>query len=148
MRISESNMEHYRNEILEIAKHKLAFGLKNGKLIYCTNANCDLCDFDKPSSPCGLLRTLWLMKDYKESIVLTAKEKCFLEIVETGWLTRDIDGEIKSHTSKPRKLETCWTSVTDDFGVRTFNKELFSFITWEDEEPWSVEELMKFGGKR
>lgn len=146
MRSSETNMEHYRNEILEILENGYHdFSLReDGSFASCGGMNCDDCVFgaEKTKVNCCKAKTLWMMEEYKPEITLTVKEKRFLEIAETGWITKDEDGEIKCHISEPIKMACYWTS-SDEYYNLTTHKELFPFIKWEDEEPWIIEDLRK-----
>lgn len=86
----------------------------------------------------------WLESEYKEPIKLTDDEKVILRNIlqEYEWIARDIDGSLYAYFSKPRKLTKTWVCSEVNNGMKTFN-HLFQFIKWEDEEPWSIEELLK-----
>ena len=150
MKITDTNMEHYRNDILNITKDGNTFGVINGKPFSCDDYFCQRgCEFGK-GGQCGFLRTIWMMEEYRPEIKLTAKEKHFVEFVEDGYLSRDSDGELCLHYYKPCKGENTWAfpheDVTNDEFIileELWYKGIFEFITWEDEEPWSIEELRK-----
>ena len=79
--------------------------------------------------------------------VLTAREKHFVESLEDGWLTKgDACNEIKWWDKKPKREGNGWV-VMEATQVHSILFYAFGiklpFITWEDEEPWSVEELRK-----
>lgn len=146
--MKETNMEHYRNEILEAIKDDTGFGKREGKIMPCSLlCPVNKCDF---SLECAKNRTLWMMAEYKPELTLTAKEKHMVELIETGWLVRDSDGDVCWHNYKPYKNSRQWVFPHEDISEDDFtcfdegwNKKLFKFITWEDEEPWAVEDLRK-----
>ena len=83
---------------------------------------------------------LWERKDPK----ITEDEKVILRNLpkEYKWITRDSSGMVYIYTQRPTKLSCIWSE--DSFGglVIPFD-HLFRFIKWEDEEPYSIEELLK-----
>ena len=56
------------------------------------------------------------------------------------WIARDIDGHLYIYASKPKKGLTIW--VDTGLPMVSFD-HLFRFIKWEDEEPYSIKELLK-----
>ena len=62
---------------------------------------------------------------------------------ESGYLyiARDKSSVIFAYEKQPEKYERTWIPC----GSRMFyiDAQLFSFITWQDEKPTSIEELMK-----
>lgn len=140
--MKETNMEHFRSEIEEImARHKHFLpAVVDGKPIECEGLRCDKCMLYEATEPCSIHFVKWLLSEYKPEPVLTAREKHFVEFTETGWLARDEDGAINFYKSqRPVKVDMHW---------RPFNPEIympdcgdFPFITWEDEEAWSIERL-------
>ena len=89
----------------------------------------------------------WLMSEYKPEPVLTAREKGFIEFVKYGWIARSKEGELCWYAAEPQREWDEWVIGidVDAFSFRNFANDYdhFGFITWEDEEPWSVEELRK-----
>ena len=131
-----TNMEHYREEI-EALNYDIA--LCNGKVVKCTGSGCYGCDYQDKECSTKLIE--WLMKEYESKPVLTVKEKHFVEFAKDGWLARDKNGELYFYKNKPHKnIESWWDSVP--CRLKAFGY-FFPFIKWEDEEPWSVEELRK-----
>jgi len=58
---------------------------------------------------------------------------------EWEWIARDKDEWLWVYHSRPNKLEKVWQA-----GVHAeLNKNLFQFIKWEDEEPYSIAELIE-----
>lgn len=137
-----TNMEHFRKDIEAV---EYDFALYDGQIGKCRTESCSDCDFIECDKDCSTVLIEWLMSEYKEDPVLTAREKSFVEFAQDGWLTRDEDGELWWYRDKPKKRESSWSvnGVTYSFrGILNF-KQYFRFITWEDESPWSIEELRK-----
>ena len=85
---------------------------------------------------------LWERKEAK----LTKDEKVILRNIykEYKWITRDEEGDLAVHNVKPYKSPEFWVSESDiawEYLV-PFNN-LFQFIKWEDEEPYSIEALLE-----
>ena len=137
--MKETNMEHFRGEIEETGYR---FGIVDGKIVDCHEISCDTCGFGKPK--CVPRKIKWLMSPYKPEPVLTQREKGFVECVVDGWIVRDQSGNLKwSEILFDRdSLNGMWylSKVSAEAYLR---EDYFPFITWEDEEPWSVEELRK-----
>ena len=83
-----------------------------------------------------------LIWERKEEPKLTEDEKVILRNVPKHykWIARDIDGHLYIYASKPKKGLTIW--VDTGLPMTTFD-HLFRFIKWEDEEPYSIEDLLK-----
>ena len=77
----------------------------------------------------------------KKEPKLTEDEKAILRNLpkKYKWIARDIDGCLYVYASKPKKGITMWES--DGLPMIPFN-HLFQFAKWEDEEPYSIEELL------
>ena len=83
-----------------------------------------------------------LLWERKEKPQLTEDEKVILKNVpyDYKWIARDIDGCLYVYESKPKKGIIMWES--DGLPMIPFD-HLFQFIKWEDEEPYSIEELLE-----
>lgn len=83
-----------------------------------------------------------LLWERKEKLKLNEDEKVILRNLpkEYKWIARDIDGCLYVYASKPKKGITMWES--DGLPMIPFD-HLFQFIKWEDEEPYSIEELLE-----
>lgn len=138
--MKETNMEHYRGEI---EKNEYSFAMVNGKLAKCYETSCVDCDFN--TMRCVRAKTEWLMSPYKPEPVLTAREKHFVEFAQEGWAARDKLGYVYVYQEKPFKHEDIWSvkNVKASAVIAGLKGDMFPFITWEDEEAWSVEELRK-----
>ena len=80
---------------------------------------------------------LWERKEAKP----TEDEKVILRNVPQyyKWIARDENGVVCLYPDKPHKSKTIW----DSYGALFPFHHLFQFIKWEDEEPYSIEELLE-----
>lgn len=140
--MKETNMEHYRGEIEDVGYR---FALVNGEIQKCIETYCVQCDFYKfKFENCNGDRIYWLMSEYKPEPVLTAREKHFVEFVQEGWLARNENDDLIYFHEEPCKDYERWLSGDWQMSLWMMRlNDIFPFITWEDEEPWSVEELRK-----
>ena len=140
-----TNFEYFKDEILEATKNGSGFGIRqdNGRIVSCSDTQC--CDCRFSGWMCTSERVKWGFEEHIEKPKLTKKERMFCELVETGWIARDENGLLYRYSEAPYKKSTSWngrggSSVCVD---GRFRDCIFSFITWDDKEPWSVEELLK-----
>lgn len=82
-----------------------------------------------------------LLWERKETPKLTEDEKVILRNVPKyyKWIARDINGSLYVYASKPEKGITIWENTGSPMIPFV---HLFKFIKWEDEEPYSIEELL------
>ena len=114
----------------------------------------DECKAFRECSECSLKQVLGLKschaamvvelinKEYKEPRKLNKREHGYLEYVENGFITRDESGSLIMSKNMPTKEDTEW--IPHDCNFEIIDRNLFKFITWEDEEPYSVEEMIKW----
>lgn len=86
------------------------------------------------------LTLLWEREEHN----LTEREVEVLNALHTlgcEWLVRDKDNRLFAYRHKPSKRNIGWFR----FGSLTIlvEENLFTFITWENEEPVSIKELLK-----
>ena len=83
---------------------------------------------------------LWERKEKK--LVISEDEKAILINVPKHykWIARDLNGHLYIYAIKPKKGITIW--VNTGLPMVSFD-HLFRFIKWEDDEPYSIEELLK-----
>lgn len=147
--IKETNMEHFRSEIEELVNKINCLyipAVVDGKPVPCNdNVECNICEFHSSGVDCAVSFVKWLMSEYKPEPVLTEREKHFVEFAQVGWLARDEDGSLYWYELKPTKdsLEDSWDIFGEHTELGLLAVAMFPFITWEDESPWSVEELRK-----
>lgn len=147
-----TNYEYFKDEIIELVTDGDNIALRDGRPVRCGNMRgCDICGFSSVSGNCCGPRKAWLNAEHIEKPKLTKKERQFCELVETGWIARDCCGHLnyRPYDNKPHK-DLCGLNWKGDLLTGTvlhcINVTLpinFSFITWDDKEPWSVEELLK-----
>ena len=134
-----TNFEKFKDEIIDLLKNKQFFSVVEGQPKRCMDTDCDTCLFH--GLACGSERILWLYGEYHEPIKLTAKEKAFLSIVETGWIARDQGGDLYWYLNKPKRqlidFEAC---DSKGFFISSY-LNLFNYVKWKD-EPYSVEEML------
>lgn len=109
---------------------------EEGDIIGCASLRCGKCIFTN----CFVDRLDWLYSEYEPlKPKLTAREKDFLDGTSCGgYIARDGSGALYMYAYYPeKKINGTWDS---DVFIR-LNAELFPFIRWEDEEPWSLLDL-------
>ena len=87
-----------------------------------------------------LTELLW---DRKEKPKLNEDEKAILKVLlneKYKWIARDKNDWLYVYASKPKKGITIWENTGSPMMPFV---HLFNFIKWEDEEPYSIEELLK-----
>lgn len=90
----------------------------------------------------------WLKAEHKEKITLSEAERIILENIdkEYKWIARDeLNNILWIFAEKPTKNNGWWINESNSkIGVNLalFN-HLFQFITWNDSEPYNIEELLK-----
>ena len=101
---------------------------------------------DLDCSECLRLSLLELLEEYKEEykkpIKLTRFEYKYLKVAkENGYnfITRDKDNRLYGTSEKPKKYNTTWASSGAYIGMF---KSTFSFVKWEDEEPYNIDEIL------
>lgn len=93
-------------------------------------------------SECLKLSLVDLLEEYKEPIKLTRFEYEYLKVAkenEYHFIARDKDNRLHVTRGKPEKYSTTWGSRGDC--VRMF-ESTFSFVKWEDEEPWNIDNIL------
>lgn len=75
---------------------------------------------------------------------LTKRERAFCELIPDGYIARDKDTDLWWHEYRPIKDGIReWAPGGEYINLELFDEIPFMFITWEDDEPWAVEELLK-----
>ena len=152
-----TNYEYYKEELIELFSQRTAeasgIAVVDGAPTACKRTYCGMCDlYELPESSCNdncmSARKAWLNAEHIEKPKLTKKERMFCELVETGWISRDKYGALHYRTgdNKPNKKNDHWLGMVNCFCNYLSNWPIdldFFFITWNDKEPWSVEELLK-----
>ena len=142
------NREKFAKEILDIACKGNHFGVtKAGEIISCPETDCAKCLFNDDID-CDISLEQWSESEYVEKNTITSREKKFLDVLLPKWkyIARDSNNSLFIYPIKPIRFGTCWM-VKNDYNVYKIAKDvygnMFNFIRWEDEEPWSIEDLKK-----
>lgn len=136
------NKEYYAKEIAEIVTSlenaKLAFNRHTKKPCKCVGFSCDDCLFE---NGCQKVRNKWANSEHIEPIKLTLAEKIILENLDSKfkWIARDKSDGLHCYALKPRKISDMWFG--EYYCICPFN-QLFSFIKWEDDEPYKIEDIL------
>ena len=144
-----TNFEHYKKEILNITDRGYNVAVVDNEPTACGYVqHCEECQLENKTEKwrCHLNRMKWLCEEHVEQPKkpkLTKKERQFCELVETGWIARSKNGCLNLFSKRPTKLTNCWFSNYNPFSDLTLFNFGFSFITWDDAEPWSIEDLLK-----
>jgi hypothetical protein len=144
-----TNFEHYKEEILNITDRGYNVAVVDNKPVSCGELQyCEECQLANADEKwrCHLDRMKWLYEEYEDQIEqpkLTKKERQFCELVETGCIARCKNGDLYIFSARPTKLTNCWFSNYKAYSNITLFNVPFSFITWDDAEPWSIEDLLK-----
>ena len=139
-----TNREWLLNQMQNMSDEELA------EVFMGCNYFCRVQDYkpcEKGKYKCKDCRINWLKSEHKEKITLSKAERIILENIdkEYKWIARDECGDLVLHAVEPHKEYMCNTWINDeaeDDILSPFN-HLFQFITWEDEQAYNIEELLK-----
>lgn len=138
------NKEKYLDDIINYFIKTGAI-TKEGKFTKCKAIKCDDCKFNYPYRVCTKVTREWLEQEYKKSIIPSKNEKAILGCLNEKWkwVARNKNGELYVFQDKPFKDEYEWQvrPEVDQSSLFLFNC-LFQFVKWEDEEPYSIEDLL------
>lgn len=149
------NREKFAKEILDIACSGRSIAVtKDNEVVCCDNINCESCMFDMVehigrSQVCLDQLREWSESEYVEKPTITSREKNFLDALlsDCKYIARDFNNDLYIYYNKPRRnsMNESWT--TDDsnyfYVSRNMYGNMFNLIKWEDEKPWSIENLKK-----
>lgn len=137
-----TNFEFYKDEILKcLSENNIA--IKNNKPVKCVG-DCNSCIRDSGIGICTDKPLLeWLYAEHIEQPKLTKRERAFCEAAQTGWIARDRDGSMCwfPDDAVVQKGRIMWNA--EKYVCISHFKFQFLCIKWEDEKPWSVEDLLK-----
>lgn len=140
-----TNFEKYKDEILEISRTQpIAINKRRNAPEECRYNVCPECLLHEGTYCNQKAIFQWLYSEYQEPAPkLTKTERGFCEIVETGYIARDLaNNSISYYSAKPYidSHNYFWNSPYTSIEL---SPEYFSFIKWEDKKPWSIEDLLK-----
>lgn len=148
------NREKFAKEILNVACNgRLMAVTKDNEVVCCDNINCESCMFESlvgRSQACSDRLREWAESEYVEKPTITSREKNFLDLIVSKWkyIARDKDKNLYVFDSLPSKGDNGWrieNILMCDY-CNIFKKlfgDMFDFIKFENEEPWSIEDLKK-----
>lgn len=93
-------------------------------------------------SDCLKLSLMDLLEEYKETVKLSKFEYEYLKVAKKegfNFIARDEDNRLYGTSEKPEKFNSTWFSSCDYVGMF---KSTFSFVKWEDEEPWKIDSIL------
>lgn len=148
------NREKFAKEIFDVAcKCDTIAVTQENKVVCCGNINCSQCLFCKKDNYVYYCddekRMQWSESEYVEKPTITSREKKFLDVLlpSCKYIARDINNYLYIYYNKPRRnsMNESWiTDNTNYFYVsRDMYGNMFDFIKWDDEEPWSIDDLKK-----
>lgn len=146
------NKEKFAKEIFEIACRgdSIAITVANNEIVPCGSIECEKCIFKvKEYEECSDKIKKWCELEYIEKPTLTLKEKKFLDLLLSKWkyIARDVDKNLYAFDSLPIKRWDGWcieNKLTYDYCyISKLFGDMFNFINYEDEKPWSIEDLKK-----
>lgn len=146
------NREKFAKGILDLAcEGKIIAVTKDNKVVCCGDINCSQCLFGKKDNYVYYCddekRMQWSESEYVEKPTITSREKNLLDVLlpSCKYIARDNNNELYIYNEKPTRRYCDWYS-DDDILCRIstrFFGNMFDFIKWEDEKPWSIEDLKK-----
>lgn len=138
-----TNFEKYKKELLE---GKFGIDKNTGELKICSELKCIDCKHNGEKADCVIKMIKWGFEEAK--FELNGRQRAFCEMVETGWLARDINGDLYYYRRNiPANENGIWYKKGYDEAKRIDAYDMFpdfSFITHEN-SPFSIEELMNGG---
>ena len=93
-------------------------------------------------SECLRLSLMNLLEEYKEPIKLTRFKYEYLKVAKKegfNFIARDKSNRLYGFEKQPTKDNATWGSRGDYVGMF---KSTFSFVKWEDEEPWNIDNIL------
>ena len=134
-----TNREWLLNKMQNMSDEELAKVFEESTYI-CELKKCE----ETTSMHCEDCIERWLKSEHKEPITLSEAERIILENIdkEYKWIARDKFGDLYVCDVKPEKEDTDWCSISKSNEFYCYS-HLFQFITWEDSEPYNIEELLK-----
>lgn len=140
------NFEYYEKEIREVGYD---FALLKRKMKKCKEVHCDNCDLgihnNNANIPCCEYRIKWLYEEHIDKPTLTQAERKFVKVCTFEYYTRDKDGDLMVHESKPHQNEITeeWFGDGDSLIIDEAFDVKFDFITWESGKCWTKAELLE-----
>lgn len=139
-----TKFEYYKDTIEKLIK--LGDGqveVVNDRPRICRHLNCAVCDLNNGVlSDCKLEFVKWLLKEHIEKPKLTKRERKLCEVLETGWIVAEKSGSVYWHSNLPIKGNYSYESDGNSLYLNGAGF-MFDFINFDDEEPWSIKDLLQ-----
>jgi hypothetical protein len=114
----------------------------------------DLSDYNDDLTNRYDYRGLDIMKVFNVEQVLWERKEIKLSDAERAWLTvakhdgrqyiaRDSNGKLYAYTERPIRGFSSWHPTGDNTYKKIWSENLFEFITFYDNEPYLIEDLLK-----
>ena len=137
-----TNREWLLNKMQNMSDEELAEAIKvPDEMDRVTNCSLQECE---QFEDCNVCVAKWLKEEHKEPTKLSDAERVILENVDEkfNYICRDRDGDLYIYVEKPIRRTSNWDDgiVANEFCCYG---HLFQFIKWENEQPYSIEELLK-----
>lgn len=139
------NFEKYEKELLEIAKtnNYPSVSKKDNKPHKCADMSCNDCLLDSNTYGCRNMLIQWLYEEHRELIKLSHLEYELLKYyIKHGYryIARDSDKVLFAYDTKPGESSYQWEATGR---IKRINfDDLFSFIKWEDEKPYKIQDIL------
>lgn len=145
------NREKFAKEIIDVAcKGGTIAVTKDNKVVCCDNITCEQCLFNI-NNECSCDDNdieRWAESEYVEKPTITSREKNFLDALLPNfkYIARDSNDRLCIYYNKPKRnsMDNYWIPDDDYYYYYVSSNmygNMFDFIKWEDEEPWSIEDL-------
>lgn len=145
------NKEKFAKEIFELAINGECLAVdKNNRPTVCTGVNCDNCILYTGTGKGACREKLkeWAEAEYIEKKVFTEEEKALLiALSKINWVAKDKNGDVYLYSNKPSKIIQGWGWDLANgcmIKLQNFSDVKFESVKWEDEEPTSREEVLKW----
>ena len=144
------NKEKFAKEIIDVAcKGDIIAVTKDNKVVGCDDIYCEQClfDIDNLCHREDNILYRWAESEYVEKPTITSREEKFLGslLPKYKYIARDNNDALYVHYNKPIRDDKneVWVSDNTDYIPESIFGSIFHFIKWENEEPWSIEDLKK-----
>lgn len=140
------NKEKFKNEIVDIVCNDdvIAVDKETRTPVACSSIDCDKCLF-LVEFGCSDTLVAWANQEYKESFVISRKDRVFLDYIKEdyGYISRDKNGCLYAYFIKPKKCKSNSNWIGDaPAHICKFNI-VFPMVKWSDEQPWKISDLKK-----
>lgn len=141
------NGEKYAKQIVNaVTKGGYGFGIvaETNEFKNCNEMPCKKCLFyPGDGASCVVKKRAWAKSEYIEKPEISKKDRAFLEYLdkELKYIARDKNGNLMAYEHVCEKDEDGW--LLDSGAIKSFFRFCVQFpmIKWEDDKPWSIEEL-------